>query len=604
MRKIATHVICFGLGIILVFSLRFYSLHDLRYVFSPATQFANGSSYKGSLSPQGQLEGQGKLTWTNGDEFEGEFVAGLFQGEGRYTTKGYAVYQGQFNQGFMEGKGKLVFENGTQYEGDFSKNVFNGKGKLINKDGSIYEGEFLNNEITGKGKWAFADKATYVGDVKNGQLHGKGKLTRPDGSTYTGDFVEGKMHGHGRYKAQKDIYVGEFAKDKFAGKGSYKNEDGDVYKGTFLNWRINGQGTKTDKDGNQWVGKFNYGELSGKGTYTGKDGEIYDGEFNYGQYAGKGKLTEKNGDIYEGEFRYGQKDGKGVITYKNPINGRAKTQGRWDNDRMVEGDDGTKMFSAADVSDYAIYHQQTALNKELDSVQKSDPKKIELYSLVVAAYGTQEVFRRESIFIENLFSTQYNNRSTSIYLTNSQRSLDEKPFATLTGIKESIQRLAEKMDKDNDIFFLYITSHGSKDKKISLTHNGLGLGDIESKWLGDILKNAGIKHKVIVLSACYSGGFIDDLKDDNSIVITSASSDRTSFGCSDDSDFTYFAKAYFKESLTPQANFVDAFTNAKELVSQWEKSEKQKASNPQIYSASAVETYVKNWAKSQTASSK
>lgn len=604
MRKIATHLICFGLGIVLVLSLRFYSLHDLRYVFSPATQFANGSSYKGPLNPQGQLEGQGKLTWTNGDEFEGEFVAGLFQGEGRYLIKGYAVYQGQFNQGYMEGKGKLEFDNGTKYEGEFSKNVFNGKGKLINKDGSIYEGEFLNNEITGKGKWIFTDKGIYVGDVKNGTLHGKGKLNRADGGSYTGDFVDGKMQGHGRYKIRKHTYVGEFSNDKFTGKGSYKDEDGDVYKGTFLNWVLHSQGTKTDKNGNQWIGKFEYGTLTGSGTYLGKNGEAYEGEFEYDRYSGKGKLTEKNGDVYEGEFRYGQKDGKGVITYKKPINGITKTQGRWDNDRMVEGDDGTKMFSAADVSDYAIYHQQTALNKELDSVQKSDPKKIELYSLVVAAYGTQEVFRRESIFIENLFSTQYNNRATAIYLTNSQRSLDEKPFATLTGIKESIQRLAEQMDKENDIFFLYITSHGSKDKKISLTHNGLGLGDIDSKWLGDILKSAGIKHKVIALSACYSGGFIDDLKDDNSIVMTSASADRTSFGCSDDSDFTYFAKAYFKESLTPPTNFVDAFTNAKKLVSQWEKSEKQKASNPQIYISPAVNVYIKDWAKSQTASSK
>jgi hypothetical protein len=596
MRKIATHLICFGVGIALVIALRFYSLHDLRYILSPATQFANGSAYKGPLNPQGQLEGHGKLTWTNGDEFEGEFVAGLFQGEGRYLIKGYAVYQGQFNQGYMEGTGKLVYENGAQYEGDFSKNVFNGKGKLINKDGSIYEGDFLNNEITGKGKWTFADKAIYVGEVKNGMFNGKGKLTRPDGSTYRGDFVDGKMHGHGRYKSHKIIYVGEFAKDNFTGKGSYKDEDGDIRKGTFLNWYLNGEGTKTDKEGNKWAGKFKYGQISGKGTYIGKDGVTYEGEFDYGQYTGKGKLQEKNGDVYEGEFRYGEKDGEGLITYKKPINGITKTKGRWKNGRMTEGDDGTKMYSAADVSDYAIYHQQAALNKELGLVQKSDPKKIELYSLVVAAYGTQEVFRRESIFIENLFSTQYQNRSTAIYLTNSQRSLDEKPFATLTGIKQSIQQLAEQMDKENDIFFLYITSHGSKDKKISLTHNGLGLGDIDSKWLGDILKNTGIKHKVIVLSACYSGGFIDDLKDDNSIIMTSASSDRTSFGCSDESDFTYFAKAYFKESLTPTTNFVDAFTNAKELVSQWEKSEKQKASNPQIYSASAVEEYVRNWA--------
>ena len=217
-----------------------------------------------------------------------------------------------------------------------------------------------------------------------------------------------------------------------------------------------------------------------------------------------------------------------------------------------------------------------ALTQALAAVQPSDPDKIELYSVVVAAYGTQEVFRRESKFIENLFSTQYGNRTTSVYLTNSQRSMNENPLATLTSIKQAILDVANKMDKNKDILFLYITSHGSKDKKISLTHSGLGLGDIDAKWLGEILKSTGIKHKVIVLSACYSGGFIEDLKDDKSIVITSAAADRTSFGCGDDSHFTYFAKAYFKEALASKVDFVAAFYKAKTLVNEWEKSEKQK----------------------------
>ncbi len=593
MGKIASYLVSFVLGAATVIALGFYSLHDLRFALSPALQFANGSSYKGELK-DGLLHGRGHLVWANGDEYEGRFSKGLFQGTGKLVTQNYSIYEGEFYQGYMQGQGTLSFENGTKYIGTFSKNAFNGRGKLISADKSVYYGDFKNNEITGKGKWIFSDKAIYRGELKNGVFNGKGKLTRPDGSRYSGDFVDGKMHGLGVYKANKNSYSGEFVEGQFTGKGVHKDDAGNITKGTFVAWVANGKATKIDGDGNEWTGDFKNGELSGQGSYVGKDGETYTGEFDYGQYFGKGKLHEKNGDEYEGEFKYGSKSGAGALVYKEPIDGIKKITGVWKNDRLIESDE-VKIYSAENVSDYAIYHQQTELNKKLDSVHVSDPNKTELYSLVIAAYGTQEVFRRESKFIESKLVEQYQNTATSIYLTNSQRSLDENPLATLRGIKDSILQLSKKMDKENDIFFLYITSHGSKDKKISLSHKGLELGDIDSKWLGEILKNSGIKHKVIVLSACYSGGFIDDLKDDASIIITSASADRTSFGCADDNQFTYFGRAYFKESLTPKTDFVSAFYKAKDLVDKWEKAEKEKPSNPQIYSAPEVETYVKAW---------
>jgi hypothetical protein len=596
MRKIVTHLFSFVLGAALVFTLGSYSINNLRYVFSPAVHFANGSAYKGELNAQGQLHGYGRMVWTNGDEYEGQFSNGLFQGKGKLISKGYTIYEGEFDQGYMSGQGTLEFENGDKYIGQFSRGAFNGKGKLMSADKSVYIGNFLNNEITGKGRWIFSDKGVYRGELKSGIFHGKGKLKRPDGSSYSGEFVEGEMHGLGVYRVNKNVYSGEFVKGQFTGKGVHKDDDANIIKGEFANWIANGKGKKTDERGNEWSGTFENGELTGEGTYVGKDGENYEGEFNYGEYSGKGKLREKNGDEYEGEFRYGSKHGKGVLVYKEPRDGVKKVTGVWKSDNLVESNE-VKIYSPADVTDYAIYHQRTAINKSLNAVQASDPNKVELYTLAIAAYGTQEVFRQENKFIENMFNERYNNRTTSIYLTNSQRSLDENPMASLTGIKDSILRLSQQMDKEKDVFFLYITSHGSKDKKISLTHRGMDFGDIDSKWLGGILKSSGIKHKVIVISACYSGGFIDDLKDDNSIIITSASAEKTSFGCADDSEFTYFSKAYFKESLSSDTDFVSAFSKAKDLVAKWEKEEKQTPSDPQIYIAPTVDAYVKAWVK-------
>ncbi|HWV13840.1 MAG TPA: C13 family peptidase [Cellvibrio sp.] len=595
MKTIITHLLSLLLGVALVFSMGFYSLQDIGLVFSESRQFANGSTYKGNLDEHGRLSGYGRMSWSNGDHYAGHFYQGLFEGEGELTSAD-AIYKGQFHQGYMQGRGVLDYGGGAHYEGEFAQNMFAGKGILTNADGSIYEGDFESNNMTGKGKWILADKSVYTGDVKNGVYQGKGEWSRAGQFIYTGDFVDGNMHGMGVYKLDRGaVYSGEFKKGSFSGKGIFKSERGDTFEGEFLDWYLHGEGIKTNTTGNQWKGNFEYGQLNGQGSYTGKDGEQYTGEFEDGRYSGKGKLHEKNGDIYDGEFDYGEKDGKGLLIYHKPIDGISQVQGVWRNDRLVEGDKNVKIYSPAEISDYAIYHQQLALTQALAAVQPSDPKKPELYSLVIAAYGTEEVFRRESNFIKNLFSTEYGNRATALYLTNSQRSLDESPLATLTGIKQSIERIAAQMDKEKDIFFFYITSHGSEDRTISLTHNGLGLGDIDSKWLGDILKATGIQHKVIVLNACYSGGFIDDLKDSHSIIITAAAHDRKSFGCADDSDFTYFAKAYFKEALASNSNFVDAFYIAKKRVGEWEQDGKQKESNPQIYTVPGVEDYVKNW---------
>lgn len=587
----------FSAGVILGLISVHGTLNHLRHTFSPSLGFADGSTYVGDLNSNGQLEGNGRLQWKNGDIYVGNFVAGLFEGEGKFSSAS-GTYTGSFVKGASEGQGKFIYPDGSHYSGEFKANHFHGKGKFTYSDGSYYLGDFVNGHPYGKGQWFFADKSIYSGDVVNGVLTGKGELVRVDGK-YHGDFVGGKMHGKGVYTDQfGGTYSGSFVKDTFQGEGLHKSTEGSIATGQFKDWLLHGSGMQTDSDGNQWQGEFKNGVLEGQGTFIEKQGEQYTGEFKFGKYSGKGKLIAANGDIYEGEFSFGRKHGNGTLTYKEPIDGIRKITGRWDYNRLVDGGSDLKIFSAEEIAEHAIYKESARLQQTLDALQISKPEKIELYSLVVAGYGTEEVFRRESRFIEELFSTQYGNQPTAIYLSNSQRSLDEKPMATRTSIAAAITRIAERMDKKQDIFFLYITSHGSKNKTISLNHNGVVLADIDAKWLGDLLKSTEIQHRVIVLSACFSGGFIDDIKDENTLVMTAASAEKTSFGCADDSLFTYFGKAYFKESLKPGIDFEQAFYQARKLVEGWEVEQKITHSEPQIYANEKITRYVKHWLNS------
>ena len=596
MKRVSVVAAAFIAGIIFTLIATQGTFRDLRFAFSSSLSFANGSTYVGGLNDEGQLEGQGRMTWSNGDKYDGEFLGGLFHGKGKLVYGDSGAYTGDFARGYMEGRGILTYPDGSYYEGEFVANQFQGKGKLTYPDGSKYEGDFEKNNMNGVGKWSYADKSIYTGHVVNGVIQGQGELVRASGEKYTGDFVAGKMHGQGVFDdGRGNRYSGEFQNDNFEGAGTFVSDDGYTYVGEFKNWRLHGKGMQTDADSNHWEGEYRDGQLEGKGSFIANDGEQYTGEFRHGKYASQGKLIASNGDIYEGEFSFGRKHGKGVLVYKIPIDGVSRINGRWEYGRLIDGGDTVKIFPPEVVAEHALYKESAQLQQALDSLQVSDPQKIELYSLVVAGYGTEEVFHRESKFIENLFSSQYENRATAIYLNNSQRSLDEHPFATLTSIRAAIMRIAERMDKEQDIFFLYVTSHGSKDKKISLDHSGVELADMDAKWLGDLLKETGIQHRVIVLSACFSGGFIDDIKDSHSLIMTAAAADKTSFGCADDSLFTYFGKAYFRDSLKPGVNFEQAFFNAKKLVSKWEKEQKITKSNPQIYPNPKVVEQLTRW---------
>jgi hypothetical protein len=106
---------------------------------------------------------------------------------------------------------------------------------------------------------------------------------------------------------------------------------------------------------------------------------------------------------------------------------------------------------------------------------------------------------------------------------------------------------------------------------------------------------------VVVVSACYSGGFIDPLRDDSTLIITAARYDRSSFGCADENDFTYFGRAFFKEALPASRSFQDAFSKADALVAEWERKDQpgQDRSLPQIYSTPTINAQLARWWASQ-----
>jgi hypothetical protein len=115
------------------------------------------------------------------------------------------------------------------------------------------------------------------------------------------------------------------------------------------------------------------------------------------------------------------------------------------------------------------------------------------------------------------------------------------------------------------------------------------LAEIRPQDIKEILDKAGITWKIIVVSACYSGGFIDPLKDDNTLIITSADANNTSLGCGNESDFTFFGKAYFDNALRKSFSFIAPFDEAKNEILKRERDLSETPSNPQIYIGARIQ---------------
>lgn len=574
---------------------------------TPDAISADGGRYYGPLV-NGMRQGQGRLEWSTGAVYEGGFDQGLYSGRGRWQSGFGDVYEGEFVAGMRSGKGRLISRDGGRYDGDFRLDEFEGHGRSELPDGSVYEGEFLQGLFSGQGRYTRRGE-TYQGEFRLGQMWGLGELVYDGGRKYRGAFERGQMQGKGRYETPDVVYEGDFQRDEFTGRGSYRRADGSRHEGEFLKWIPNGPGTYADARGTIYAGTFVNGELAGAGRLTFPDGARYEGEFMRWMPHGKGVMRLKNGDVYTGGFAYGEYDGIGTLVYaKAGPAGRTQDSGEWRRGKLRQAELREQAEIRAGV-ETALYRQRAALNQALAALRPRDPGKINLYLLAVAGDGTQEVFRREVEFVRDLFDRRFQTLGHSIALVNSRTAGAGVPMATLTSIGESLGAIASQMDRERDILFLFVTSHGSKDHELGLGQRGMELPALSAQQLGSLLKTSGIRWKVVLISACYSGGFIDALADEHTLVITAARADRRSFGCTDENEFTDFGRAYFKEALPQSGSFQEAFRRAEALVGEWEKpgpksaaaagaagaAGKDEPSLPQMKSAPAIDAYLQRW---------
>lgn len=230
----------------------------------------------------------------------------------------------------------------------------------------------------------------------------------------------------------------------------------------------------------------------------------------------------------------------------------------------------------------AFYRQPQLLESALAALKPERPGHVDLYFIGAAGYASQGVFMREVNSVSGLFDERFDTAGRSIRFINNAATAAEVPIFSVTALERALTRIAGLMNRDEDMLFLFMTSHGSSEHRFSLDLGDMRFNEIAPAVLRKLLDDSGIKHRIIVVSACYSGGFVEALRDDNTLVITAAAADRNSFGCSNENDFTYFGKAYFDEALRKTWSFTEAFEMARPVIAARERAQEYTPSEPQI----------------------
>lgn len=246
----------------------------------------------------------------------------------------------------------------------------------------------------------------------------------------------------------------------------------------------------------------------------------------------------------------------------------------------------------AAAGEQALYHQPELLEREIAAIQPGRAGTVDLYFVGAAGYGHQDVFMREVRSVAELFRSRFGTGGRSAVLINNPASIMSEPIASVTSLERVLDRVGAVMNRDEDVLFLYLTSHGSSDHRFSIELWPLRLDSLDPPRLKAMLDRSGIKWRVIVVSACYSGGFVKALADENTVVIAASAPDKQSFGCSNEASYTYFGRAYFEDGLRASYSFVEAFERARANVTHREVAERKTPSEPQLHAGAAIAAHL------------
>ncbi|HSX56780.1 MAG TPA: C13 family peptidase [Sphingomonas sp.] len=215
---------------------------------------------------------------------------------------------------------------------------------------------------------------------------------------------------------------------------------------------------------------------------------------------------------------------------------------------------------------------------------------VDAYVLSVAL-DSDPVFGREAREAGKVLARRYDAVGRTLVLGGTDGSAPSTlPMGSPVHVEAALARIAELMNPAEDVLILYTTSHGAP---FGIVYNdgNEGWGAISPDRLARLLDAFGIHRRLLIVSACYSGVFVPALSGPQTMIVSAAASDRSSFGCMAENDWTFFGDALINRALRKPQPLGPAVTEAIGLIAGWERQGNLKPSLPQ----QSMGAEVKRW---------
>jgi hypothetical protein len=245
-----------------------------------------------------------------------------------------------------------------------------------------------------------------------------------------------------------------------------------------------------------------------------------------------------------------------------------------------------------------LLKQAGVLEAALAKLPEQQPGKVDVYVITYSPYASEDVFLKEGELVADVMGQRFGTAARTIRMVNHTSTVETLPWATPDHLRKALDHVGKLIDPAEDMVFIHFASHGGSDGTLSSEFWPLQIEPLTGVQLRAMLDEANIPHRLLSVSACYSGGWIAPLSTEGTLVMTASDANHTSYGCGRKSTLTFFTRAVFDEQLrTTTRSFEDALNAARPIIETREKAagKKDGFSNPQIFIGDVARKRMARW---------